>query len=53
MWTQKPNIRLVSNVISSIDDCDLKIDKNGINLLLPIYGQFIDHDITLTVSGQE
>ena len=45
-------MREISNLIWSIDG-KLPEDKNNLNLLFPIFGQFVDHDITLSVSGRD
>lgn len=53
MWEQKPNVRLVNKIIAEVADTDITKDKNGINALFPIFGQFLDHDITMTPSGKD
>ena len=42
----------MSNLIGSVE-CNLTEDQSGANLLLPIYGQFVDHDITSTSTNKD
>jgi peroxidase len=54
-WPNKPSARIVSNFVGELNGT-LKTSRLGLNMLFTIWGQFLDHDITLTPtqpSGQE
>lgn len=44
---------MVHTVVGQVDNDKIPIDKNGISALFPIYGQFLDHDISMTPSGKD
>jgi hypothetical protein len=50
MWKQKPNPRIVSNIVGHIENV-ITPNKAGVNMLFAQWGQLVDHDITLVPSG--
>ncbi len=50
MLKQKPNPRIVSNSVGGISD-PIPANKIGMNMLWTTWGQFLDHDMTLTIGA--
>jgi hypothetical protein len=50
MTKKRPNPRIVSNSVGAISST-ISANKIGMNMLWTQWGQFLDHDITLTIGG--
>lgn len=44
---------MVDSVVGSLGNLSIPRDKNAINAFFPIFGQFLDHDMTLTMPGTD
>ncbi len=45
--TNRPNPRSVSNTVGEMSST-FTLNRFGLNMLFPLFGQYLDHDITLT-----
>ena len=46
-WSNRPNARTVSNMVGEVNGT-FNTSRLGLNMLFTIWGQFLDHDVTLT-----